>query len=167
MTPAAYLYICDGDIDHPVLTHKKMDWPEKYPHWQEIPLVMARPAQQEPVAYIRKDQLQKAAQSPMLCEVTPEPRQDRIGIYTSPQPAQQEPVAWMCSDESLANKGYSRFSRTCEGAWNIPVYTSPQPSKPWVGLTDEEELKLAQDSVGKSRHWLVAQVEAKLKEKNT
>ena len=39
--------------------------------------------QQEPVAYIRKDQLQKAAQSPMLCEVTPEPRQDRIGIYTS------------------------------------------------------------------------------------
>ena len=40
MTPQAYLYICDGDIDHPVLTHKKMDWPEKYPHWQEIPLFM-------------------------------------------------------------------------------------------------------------------------------
>lgn len=38
MTPAAYLYICDGDIDNPVLTHKKMDWPEKYPHWQEIAL---------------------------------------------------------------------------------------------------------------------------------
>lgn len=46
MTPQAYLYICDGDIDNPVLTHKKKDWPEKYPHWQEIPLVMA---QQEPV----------------------------------------------------------------------------------------------------------------------
>jgi hypothetical protein len=42
MTPQAYLYICDGDIDSPVLTHKKMDWPEKYPHWQEIPLVMAQ-----------------------------------------------------------------------------------------------------------------------------
>ena len=41
MTPQAYLYICDGDIDDPVLTHKKMDWPEKYPHWQEIPLFMA------------------------------------------------------------------------------------------------------------------------------
>ena len=39
-------------------------------------------------------------------------------------------------------------------------------SKPWVGLTDEEELKLAQDSMGKSRHWLVAQVGAKLREKN-
>lgn len=42
MTPAAYMYICDGDIDHPVLTYTKMDWPEKYPHWQEIPLVMAQ-----------------------------------------------------------------------------------------------------------------------------
>ena len=41
-----------------------------------------------------------------------------------------------------------------------------QPSKPWVGLTDEEELKLAQDSMGKSRHWLVAQVGTKLREKN-
>jgi hypothetical protein len=38
----------------------------------------------DPVAYIRKDQLQKAAQMAMLCEVTPEPRQDRIGIYTTP-----------------------------------------------------------------------------------
>jgi hypothetical protein len=42
MTPQAYLYICDGDIDDPVLTQKKMDWPEKYPHWQEIPLFMAQ-----------------------------------------------------------------------------------------------------------------------------
>ena len=44
---------------------------------------LAQP-EQEPVAYIRKDQLQKAAQSAMLCEVTPEPRQDRIAIYTTP-----------------------------------------------------------------------------------
>jgi hypothetical protein len=37
----------------------------------------------------------------------------------------QEPVAWMCSDENLAHKGYERFSRNCEGVWNIPVYTAP------------------------------------------
>lgn len=43
---------------------------------------LAQP-EQEPVAYIRKDQLQKAMQSAMLCEVTSEPRQDRIGIYTA------------------------------------------------------------------------------------
>lgn len=38
----------------------------------------------EPVAYIRKDQLQQATQAALLCEVTPEPRQDRVGIYTTP-----------------------------------------------------------------------------------
>jgi hypothetical protein len=43
----------------------------------------AQPAQ-EPVVYIRKDQLQKAMQSAMLCEVTSEPRQDRVRIYTAP-----------------------------------------------------------------------------------
>jgi hypothetical protein len=53
MIPQAYLYICDGDIDHPVLTHKKMDWSEKYPHWQEIPLVMAQ--KQEPFGYFQLD----------------------------------------------------------------------------------------------------------------
>lgn len=36
----------------------------------------------------------------------------------------------------------------------------------WVGLTDDEQLKLAKDSEGKTRHWLVWEVEAKLKEKN-
>jgi hypothetical protein len=51
-----------------------------------------------------------------------------------PQP-EQEPVAWMCADESLVHRGYSRFSRTCEGEWRIPVYTAPTPRKP---LTDEE-----------------------------
>jgi hypothetical protein len=49
---------------------------------------------------------------------------------------------------------------------NKKLYTAP-PQRQWVGLTNEEEIKLAQDSMGKSRHWLVAQVEAKLKEKNT
>ena len=37
----------------------------------------------------------------------------------------------------------------------------------WVGLTDEEQMVLLKDSNGKTRHWLVWQVEAKLKEKNT
>jgi len=39
--------------------------------------------------------------------------------------------------------------------------------KPWVGLTDEEQMALLKDSDGKTRHWLVWQVEAKCKEKNT
>lgn len=56
-------------------------------------LAALKAQQHEPVAYIRKDQLQKAAQSPTLCEVTPEPRKDRLGIYTSP-PAQRKPLNW-------------------------------------------------------------------------
>ena len=40
------------------------------------------------------------------------------------------------------------------------------PQRTWVGMTDEEELQLA-GVMDKSRHWLVAAVEAKLKEKNT
>lgn len=47
----------------------------------------------EPVAYIRRDQLQKALISTGLCEVSAEPRKDRIRIYTAPvEPAKQEPV---------------------------------------------------------------------------
>jgi hypothetical protein len=40
-----------------------------------------------PVVYIRRDQLQKAQTQALLCEVTPEARQDRIAIYTSPPDA--------------------------------------------------------------------------------
>jgi hypothetical protein len=42
-----------------------------------------------------------------------------------------------------------------------------QAQRQWVGLTDEEQIALLKDSDGKTRHWLVWQVEAKLKEKNT
>lgn len=61
-------------------------------------------------------------------------------VKATPQP-QQEPVAWMCSDESLVHKGYSRFSKNCEGAWNIPVYTTAQ--REWVGLTPDEVFGIA------------------------
>ena len=56
----------------------------------------------------------------------------------------------------------------------MPLYTSPQPSKPWVGLTDEET-KACFDSVPTQdcqsyEHWrsLVAKaIEDKLCQKNT
>ena len=89
----------------------------------------------------------------------------------------QEPVVWMYQDKiSHAVKFQKHMSDFVDHSrwYETPLYaTPPQRSessgKPaaWVGLTDEEELKLAQDSMGKSRHWLVAQVEAKLKELNT
>ena len=36
----------------------------------------------------------------------------------------------------------------------------------WVELTDDEQISLLKESDGKTRHWLVWQVEAKLKQKN-
>ena len=44
--------------------------------------------------------------------------------------------------------------------------TPPAAQRHWAGLTDEEQIALLKDSDGKTRHWLVWQVEAKLKEKN-
>ena len=90
------------------------------------------------------------------------------------QEIEQEPVAWRAPNwgHSADEYVYRDFDDPVIGVDgkpspnNEPLYTTP-PQRTWVGLTDEEELKLAQDSMGKSRHWLVAQVEAKLKERNT
>jgi hypothetical protein len=38
--------------------------------------------------------------------------------------------------------------------------------RPWVGLTQEEEMLIA-TTPNKTRHWVVCATEAKLKEKNT
>lgn len=67
-------------------------------------------AQQErkPDAYIRKDQLEKAKVSAMLCEVTHEPRADRIAIYTSPV-AQQERKPDACEHR---NYGWNPWTHT-------------------------------------------------------
>lgn len=89
---------------------------------------------------------------------------------------EQEPVEWPRTMERGALVQWlhlemvqhtldeGTIDKLIEDAQAIPA-TPPQ--RKWVGLTDEEEMKLAQDSMGKSRHWLVAQVEAKLKERNT
>jgi len=86
---------------------------------------------------------------------------------------EQEPVAWMCSDFNLMHRGYSRFSPTRQGEWNIPVYTAP-PKREWVGLTDEEIQDLgylsekfdASNSEWFDRWGFARAIEAKLKEKN-
>ena len=91
------------------------------------------------------------------------------------QAEKQEPVAWMCSDESLVHKGYSRFSRNCEGDWNIPLYTTPQPQREWVGLNANEYAafynqfaKYQEENADVSGWFEFAEaIEAKLKEKNT
>ena len=44
------------------------------------------------------------------------------------------------------------------------LYTTP-PQRPWVGLTDEEENEY--NYLGPDMHWVIQEIEAKLKDKNT
>jgi hypothetical protein len=68
---------------------------------------------------------------------------------------EQQPVAWMCADEGLAQKGYSRFSRTKGGAWNIPVYTHPAPDDTALLRQALEALEASPDEMveWRANHW--------------
>jgi hypothetical protein len=59
---------------------------------------------------------------------------------------EQEPVAWMCDNENLVAKGYSRFSKDKDGAWNIPVYTNPSRH-------EAELLNALKDAADAIEHW--------------
>jgi hypothetical protein len=58
----------------------------------------------------------------------------------------EEPVAWMCDNENLVAKGYSRFSKDKDGAWNIPVYTNPSRH-------EAELLEALKDAADAIEHW--------------
>jgi len=73
------------------------------------------------------------------------------------QAEKQEPVAWMSSHDVGFKR--SEFGDTP----TVPLYTTPQPQREWVGLTDEDEI----DWDGGDLKSLVKAIEAKLKEKNT
>jgi hypothetical protein len=92
-----------------------------------------------------------------------------VALRAALEQPEQEPVAWMCSDENLANKGYSRFSKDKYGAWNIPVFTHP-PRREWRGLSKDESLKMwGMRSDGPSNLEIIGfarAIEATLKERN-
>ena len=72
---------------------------------------------------------------------------------------QQEPVAYMNQNGVIHHADYEWL-----GAGNIltPLYTSPQPSKPWVGLDDTDLAVCDTDGVRLARYW-----ERVLREKNS
>jgi len=107
--------------------------------------------------------------------------------WPSEKPAQQEPVAWMV-DVDLANyQGQSEYRTIL--AWNakpvwsgtheinevlkaVPLYTSPPAQRPWVGLTLERKMDMAESYF--TDEWainraiqLLSGCENALKEKNT
>ena len=76
----------------------------------------------------------------------------------------QEPVAWVCCGSG--EKHDIDFYEDDVNA--LPVgtmlYTKP-PQRTWVGLTDEEENEY--NYLGPDMHWVIQEIAAKLKEKNT
>ena len=77
---------------------------------------------------------------------------------------EQEPVAWMVRDQ-VDGCQYPSALKNPVGSINgesQPLYTAP-PLKEWVGLTDDEIEHLRNDQPW----WMVRDIEAKLKEKNT
>ena len=102
------------------------------------------------------------------------------GEALAEKPAQQqEPVAWMwrckpycnwpewsVSLKRPADSGRDGHKRT-EGYEDVPLYTFPPASKPWVGLT-QQDIDIAFDDTqeGGGFNEFARAIEAKLREKN-
>ena len=91
---------------------------------------------------------------------------------------QQEPVAWMkdCADfwehyTYISEASQENYKAEAQ-MWVEKLRKSPQPSKPWVGLTQEDmyeigEFKNTHGYVPTGFKRLAAAIEAKLREKNS
>jgi hypothetical protein len=79
---------------------------------------------------------------------------------------EQEPVEWGV-DWGKDGNSVSIIKRLANG--NIEVlaweYAPHSPQRTWVGLTDEEENEY--NYLGPDMHWVIQEIAAKLKEKNT
>jgi hypothetical protein len=85
------------------------------------------------------------------------------------QAEKQEPVAWVEPEfwSYLERSNCGTAYRLPDGA-RQPLYTTPQPQREWVGLTEEEHTQIAVDAGCMSSDWVFygAAVERALKEKN-
>jgi len=62
------------------------------------------------------------------------------------------PVAWMCSNKTLVQMGYRKFSDQKSGDWNVPVYAHPVPaSVPEEVAQDAARYRM----VRRGQHWSV------------
>jgi hypothetical protein len=82
----------------------------------------------------------------------------------------EKPVAW-ADKYDIEREGHDFYVNRQQPAKDgVPLYTAP-PQREWVGLTNEEVGQLipgyAGDASGVDLYWLITEIEAKLKEKNT
>jgi len=80
-------------------------------------------------------------------------------VIHAPAAPVQDPVAWV-ADGILMKIGIPE-------KYTGYLYTTPQPQREWVGLTDEEVQFVYADSGYNDIEMFAAAIEAKLKEKNT
>lgn len=108
------------------------------------------------------------AQDALASEASEQPR----GEATLAQ--QQEPVAWVGSLKDPQPHCVTNLKYCSSAQWDtgyhlkyIPLYTSPQPSKPWVGLSNDEIYDMYNEPRSDAEMVEFARaIEAKLKEKN-
>jgi len=91
-------------------------------------------------------------------------------VLTTPQPQQaekQEPVGVVDSTIS----GHIDWLCVVFPKQGTKLYTTPQPQREWVGLTDEEIALVCSECAASAHNWndisFARAIEAKLKEKNT
>ena len=152
--------------------HGVVNWIADKQFMHEAELYTHPPAQseQEPVAWNRG-----------VPPVHPQQKEGETFIVsyeaTKPRHTEQEPAAWQVMVEDEAMKEFpikdmahdwclhQKLSGSPHSYWIRPLYTTPQPQRTWVGLTDDEYTELW----GKRPDLLnfFRKIEAKLKEKNT
>jgi len=88
------------------------------------------------------------------------------------QAEKQEPVAWITHESKWRLTGGGNAGGTVpvhakqSNTAKYPLYTTPQPQREWVGLTDDEIRQIALDTPIKGVNFAHA-IEQRLKEKNT
>ena len=89
-------------------------------------------------------------------------------VRMAEQPAQQqEPVAWATRMGEYAHIHWGAKRPEYPMVYEVPLYTSPPASKPWVGLTRDERMSIINRLIGQDWVYALDAIEAKLKEKNT
>lgn len=86
-------------------THTKA--PKGWADIYSVPLyTRPEPEENDPVAWIQPNHLDKAQFMPFLCRVEPKQRDDFIPLYTRPEPAIREPMTEEEIDEELETNEY-------------------------------------------------------------
>jgi hypothetical protein len=88
-------------------------------------------------------------------------KQDVEQSSTESKETFDQPVAWMSSHDVGFKR--SEFGDTP----TVPLYTTPQPQREWVGLTNEEIQFIYADSGYNEIEMFASAIEQALKEKNT